>query len=263
MRRGFIPARPLPDGPGGRLLKEDRHLTLERLEAGLVVCLDGVGGYDWLPRLLRRGLDQGGVRGALVIYHWSVGPLGMWVSDLVLRRRNRQSARHAAETIAAYRAWMPGRPVTLIGHSGGGAVAAWTLEAMDEGCQVDRALLLAPALSPQYNLAPALRGVRERMYVCYSWLDIPLLGLGTLVFGTMDGRHAASAGMVGFRMPANLDLAGRQAYEKVRQIRWRPAMVCDGHFGDHSGCTNTRFSRRVLAPIVRGLSDPGEPMERV
>jgi pimeloyl-ACP methyl ester carboxylesterase len=262
MRRWFIPARPLPEGTGGRLLREDRYLTHERLDAGLVICMDGVGGYDWLPRLLRRGLDRGGVTAAIVIYHWSVGPLGMWISDLVLRGRNRQGAREAAETIVAYRAWKPGRPITLIGHSGGGGMAAWVLEAMPQGCQVDRALLLAPALSPRYNLAPALKAVRERMYVCCSWLDVPLLGLGTLVFGTMEGRHALSAGLVGFRMPASLDPAGRQAYEKVRQIRWRPALVGDGHFGDHSGCTNARFSRRVLAPIVLGLSDPGQPMEK-
>jgi len=262
MSRRFIPASPVPEAPDGRRRKQDRYLSRERLEAGLVICLDGVGGYDWLPRLLRRGLFQGGVGAAMVIYHWSVGPLGMWVSDLVLRQRNRRSARDVAETIAAYREWMPGRPVTLIGHSGGGGMAAWVLEAMDEGCQVDRALLLAPALSPGYNLAPALQAVRERMYVFYSWFDIPLLGLGTLVFGTLDGRHAPSAGMVGFRMPANLDAAGREAYSKVTQIRWRPRMIRDGHFGDHSGCTNTRFARRVLAPLVLGLGDPGRPREK-
>jgi hypothetical protein len=32
-------------------------------------------------------------------------------------------------------------------------------------------------------------------------------------------------------------------------------MIRDGHFGDHTGCTNTRFSRRVLAPIALGRLD--------
>jgi hypothetical protein len=39
-------------------------------------------------------------------------------------------------------------------------------------------------------------------------------------------------------------------------------MVRHGHFGDHTGCTNVRFSRRVLAPIVLALADPGEPLEK-
>jgi hypothetical protein len=46
----------------------------------------------------------------------------------------------------------------------------------------------------------------------------------------------------------------------VRQIPWRPEMTRHGHFGDHTGCTNIRFSRQVLAPIVLGQSDPGTPM---
>lgn len=262
MRRWFIPASPVPQGPNHDLPGESRYVSRSRLEEGLVLCMDGVGGYDWLPRLLRRGLEQGGVKAAIVIYHWSLGPLGFWVGDLVARRRNRQGARELAATIAAYRAWMPGRPVTLIGHSGGAAMAAWALEELPEGTVVDRALLLAPALSGRYNLARALRGIRDRLYVTCSCLDIGLLGLGTLVFGTMDGRHAPSAGLTGLREPRGLGAADRQAYGKVRQIAWRPGMVRHGHFGDHTGCTNVRFSRRVLAPIVLALADPGEPLEK-
>ena len=261
MHRWFIPASPSPPAPDRHLRRQDRHLTHERLDAGLVLCMDGVGGYDWLPRLLRRGLDQGGVKAALVIYHWSVGPLGLWVTDLVARRRNRRGARELADTILAYQQWKPGRPVTVIGHSGGGGMAAWGLEALPQGCQVERGILLAPALWPRYNLAPAARAVRHGLYVTHSPLDFGLLGLGTLVFGTMDGRHSPSAGLTGFRFPRDLSSEDRAVYAaKVRQIAWRPEMIRDGHLGDHTGCTNSRFSRRVLAPIVLGLSDPGSPV---
>ncbi len=135
-----------------------------------------------------------------------------------------------------------------------------TLEALPAGVQVDRALLLAPALSPRYNLAGALRGVRDTAYAAHSWIDFGLMGLGTLALGTMDRRHAPSAGLIGFRLPKDLSDEDRRQYAKLRQIGWRPRLIRDGNLGDHSGCTNIPFSRRVLAPIVLGLEDPGEPL---
>jgi hypothetical protein len=95
----FIPADPLAWGPDGRLRHESRYLSDARLQKGLVLSLDGVGGYNWLPRFLRRGLQEGGVEAAIVIYHWSVGPLGLWVTDLAARRRNREVARILAPMV--------------------------------------------------------------------------------------------------------------------------------------------------------------------
>ena len=152
---------------------------------------------------------------------------------------------------------MPGRPVTLIGHSGGGAMAAFALEALPQGVQVDRAFFLAPALSPGYNLAAALGGVRHAAYATHSWIDFGLMGLGTLALGTMDRRHRPSAGLVGFRLPRHLSEDDRRQYAKLRQIGWRPGLIRDGNLGDHTGWTNIPFSRRVLAPIILGAADPG------
>jgi len=256
-RRRFIPDDPLCALDGRRPRRASPYLTAERLDRGLVVCLDGVGGWNWLPRLARLGLARGGVMAAIVIYNWSVGPLGLWVTDLFVERRNRRMARDLADVLATYRAARPGRPITLIGHSGGGALAAWTLEALPEDAPVDRALLLAPALSPRYNLARALARVRHRVTVTYSWGDFLLMGLGTTVFGTIDRHFGPSAGFVGFRLPTGLRPAQRRAYAKVRQMPWRPGMILDGHFGEHLGWSSIRFARRVLAPIVLGRSDPG------
>jgi pimeloyl-ACP methyl ester carboxylesterase len=254
IRRRFLPAAPLPplaaspDGP----LAEHRYFSRRRLEAGLIINLSGIGGCTWYPRWIRIGLNQAGVPGASVIYRWSVGPLGLWLTDLFARRRNRAVAADLAASIAAYRRWMPGRPVTLIGHSGGGAIAAWTLEAMPEGCHVDTAILLAPALSPGYNLGPALRRVSGRAVAAHSWLDLGLMGLGMTVFGGIDRRHGPGAGMIGFRMPEGASEADRAEYAKLQQICWHPRMIRDGHLGGHIGWSSIRFARRVLAPIILG-----------
>lgn len=234
------------------------YVTRERLEAGLVVSLDGVGGYNWGPRWLRSGLDAAGVGAAIVIYDWSKGPAGMFVGDLMDEARNRAAANDLAQLVATYVAALPDRPVTLIGHSGGAAVVVWALEALPDGCQVERAILLAPALAPEYDLSPALRAVRQQMYVMYSKADVGLMAAGTAVFGTMDRQHTVSAGLVGFTVPAAP--ADKAQYLKVRQVPWTTGLVKSGHLGGHMGWTTARFARDFLAPILIGESDPGQPM---
>ncbi len=235
------------------------YVTDERLEHGLVVSLDGVGGYNWGTRWLRQGLDDGGVEAAICIYDWSKGPGGMFVGDLMDRSRNRAVAQDLAGTVATYVAAMPERPVTLIGHSGGAAVVVWALEAMPERCRVDRVILLAPALAPDYDLSPALARVAKRMHVMYSPADVGLMAAGTTVFGTMEGKHSVSAGLVGFEMPeAPTD---RAQYTKVRQMKWTLDLAMKSwHLGGHMGWTTTRFARDFLAPILLDRQDPGRPM---
>jgi pimeloyl-ACP methyl ester carboxylesterase len=237
-----------------------KYATQERLEAGLVISLDGVGGYNWGPRWLRSGLDEAGVKSAIIIYDWSKGPKGMFVSDLVDEARNHAAARDLAQMISTYTAAMPNRPVTVIGHSGGGGVVVWALEDLPEGCQVDRAILLAPALGPDYDLSKALAHVRTRLYATYSYADVPLMAAGTAVFGTMDRQHSVSAGLVGFRLPQTLGDAEKRQYTKVRQIKWTMDLVKMGNLGGHMGWTSTRFGREFIAPILLGKTDPGEPL---
>jgi len=257
-RKGrFLGGAPTSDG---RLAPRAPYLTTERLAAGLVVCLDGVGGWNRGPRWTRRGLRQAGIPQAIAIYNWPVGPIGLFLADLVSYRSNRAKAQRLAEAIVAYQDAMPGRPVTIIGHSGGGAVATWTLEALPPGRQVERAFLLAPALSPRYNLAPALRAVRTRLYAMHSYTDLPLMALGTLTCGTMDRRWSVCAGLVGFRLPHDLADADGREYAKVRQVCWSLGLIRFGNLGDHMGWTWIRFARKYLAPILMGRHDPGTPM---
>jgi pimeloyl-ACP methyl ester carboxylesterase len=163
---------------------------------------------------------------------------------------------------------MPNRPVTVIGHSGGTAIVVWALEDLAEmqrkspdSCRVDRVILLAPALAPDYDLSKALRAVRTRLYVMYSYGDVGLMGAGTFVFGTMDRKHVTSAGLSGFRLPPDLSPADKLEYAKVRQIPWTTKLVQSGNWlGGHMGWTTTQFAREFIAPILVGKTDPGQPL---
>jgi len=227
------------------------YLSPERLDKGLVVSLDGVGGYNVGPRWLRTGLDEGGVGAAIHIFNWGHGPAGMFVADLWDHNGNMRRAAEMVQLVTNYGKFYPGRPINLVGHSGGGGMVVFALEQMPEGFEVDNAFLLAPALSPEYNLAPALSHVRRHCYVTHSPGDVPLMGLGTSVFTTMDGKHTVGAGLIGFKAPEHLSDADRAQYAKVRQAAWGGEFLKKGHLGGHMGWSTSSFAREFLAPIMR------------
>ncbi|WP_254053598.1 hypothetical protein [Singulisphaera sp. GP187] len=120
---------------------------------------------------------------------------------------------------------------------------------------MEAAVLLSPALSPRYDLTPALRAVKREMVVFWSPLDVFVLGFGTRIFGTIDRIKSVSAGLVGFRMQEPRDEAKQLQYAKLRQIRWTPAMARTGYLGGHVGPDNPAFLRKYVVPLLR-VADP-------
>src|SRR5207244_4306030 len=87
----------------------------------------------------------------------------------------------------------------------------------------------------------------------HSPLDLGLLGAGTTVFGTTEGKHEPAAGVNGFREPPT---ASREAYRRLEQVEWRPEMLKEGHVGDHFGWTNRGVVARHIAPRIREARQP-------
>jgi hypothetical protein len=116
---------------------------------------------------------------------------------------------------------------------------------------VDTLLLVAPALSPTYNLTRAL-GAVKRCFALVSPKDRWLLGAGTRVFGTIDRRFGAAAGQVGFQLPANLDKIGRDSYSRVQEVHWSATLAREGPSGGHIGWMSERFLAKHLLPILSG-----------
>lgn len=235
----------------GRLLADLR--TSERLEQGLVFVLPGIDGESFINHSIARGLADGGVAAAIEIFDWTTGVILLFPYHLRGLRRNIARAEFLAQRIIEYQAAYPGRPVHLIGHSAGAALVVFALERLPEGKNVVGAILLQAALSPGCDLSRALTRTQRGIWNFRSLADVFFVGIGTCVAGTADGRHGPSAGMIGFRPPANLDAAGRQLYaERLYDVPYRPSMVADFSFGGHMGCTNRVFVAKHLAPIVKG-----------
>jgi len=220
------------------------YVDYQRLNRGLVVVLTGIEGRSPFNEEICRGLDEGGVAWAIEIHDWTIpmaGAMNLWDEG-----RNRDSAARIAQRIVNYQKAFPGRPVVMVGQSGGAGMAVWTLEAMPKDHPVDGAVLLAAALSAGYDLRPALSRSRRGIVNFYSPYDWMMLGLGSTMYGNLDGGHGSAAGRVGFDSPV-----GPSAYSQLFQVCW------DSHLGRHTGYLgghfdsgNRQFIARVVAPLV-------------
>jgi pimeloyl-ACP methyl ester carboxylesterase len=157
--------------------------------------------------------------------------------------------------IVEYRKAHPGRPLHLVGHSGGGSIAILALERLPADAVVTSAILLQPAISPGYDLSMVLARTKHGIWNFRSVLDFFIEGIATSIGGTTDGRHSPAAGMIGFRPPAGLSAADRKLYDtRLYDIPFRPAMIADFHLGGHFGPTNRVFVAERIAPLFQGPS---------
>lgn len=219
-------------------------VTDEQLARGCVILLPGIEGNAWQLRDTYNGLRDAGIDQAIEIIPWGSPPLSS-LPNLVDIKKNRERAKNIARKIATYRAARPDAPITLMGFSGGGGLAILTLEALDEGVQVDRAILIAAAISNRYDVDRVLPRCRDGLVNMYSRRD-SVVSAGTALLGTIDRVKSVSAGYSGFVDAEDVPLKR----EKLRQIAWTSEWVRLGHYGGHLGCLAEAWAREVLAPLI-------------
>ena len=216
---------------------------------GLVLVADGVGGLDLCGTGLQYVMGAERLPFVVKIVPWGHG-LGRWHADLTNPVNRDAGARKIVEEVTAFHDEHPGKPVHLIGKSGGTGVVVKALERLAAD-SVETVVLIAPALSPRYDLGKALAAVHNRMVGFWSPLDVIVLGAGTRLFGTIDRVHSVSAGLVGFRPPSP-DRAS--SYAKLKQVRWRFSMARTGYFGGHVGPDLPSFLRKYVVPLLAAKS---------
>ncbi|MEA2710241.1 MAG: hypothetical protein QOF78_2842 [Phycisphaerales bacterium] len=219
----------------------------------LHIHLPGIGGYRGVDRGMLRGLREAGYTPRIRAFDWTGEDAGL--AALVATRRHRDESTRLAAMIADELRTNPGTQINISTHSAGAGIIAWALEQLPPDVQIDTLLLIAPALSPQYDLSRALTHVRGKAYVIYSPYDTAVLGIGTQMFGTVDGLKVEAAGKVGFTAPPKAD---KQQYEKLVQIPYRSAWIKLGNIGDHIGGLSRPFSRAILEPLLARGELPAE-----
>jgi pimeloyl-ACP methyl ester carboxylesterase len=228
-----------------------RYVTPQRLERGYTIILPGIEGTSFLNANIADGLLDGGWPGAIEVYDWTAGTVFLFPVNLWNLDRNKQEAARIARMIRSYQDRYPERPVHIIGHSGGGGVALLALEALPADHPITSAVLLAPAVSPGYDLRRALRRTQQGIWNFYSEFDVGFLKAGTLVMGTIDGQHTMAAGAVGFEVPTGLDADGRRLYAaRLRQEAYSAKMADSGNTGGHIGWACRGFVSEWVCPIL-------------
>jgi len=215
-------------------------LEPERLDHGYVIVLPGIEGRSFLNRGIAAGLNDARVPYGIEIYDWTDGPL--WaLYNLRSRTLHARQVAVLREKIVAYRRDFPGRPLSLVGHSGGGALALLAAAGLPDGVSVTSIIMIVPAISPAYSLEAAASHVQHRIWNYRSYGDCVYLGALTTLFGTVDGKHVPAAGAVGFKKPFNA---------KLTEIPFQLPMLRDWNAGGHLTCTNRTFVRKWIAPLV-------------
>jgi len=236
-------------------------ITRAEQERGYILVLEGIDFNVWQMAGTYQGLRDAGIDAAIDVPDWGYRHVfnggNRNLTDLA---NNRRLSEQFAGRIAEYLREYPGRPVDIIGYSGGGALAVMTAEALPPGVMLARIILLGAALAPDYDLSTALSRCERGIVNFYSSADCLVLGAGTKLYGTIDRRKTAAAGHVGFRVPGG----GREVrgagppggphggpYAKLTQVAWTPSMIWLGHDGGHFGWVARRWTAEVVAPWLK------------
>ena len=214
---------------------------------GVVFVADGAGNFQVASRTLRDLIERERLPIHVVAFEWSHGYGRILADQLGYRYALAQGKRLAVE-IEAYARDHPHMPIYLVGHSAGSTVILSALEHAPPGL-VERAFLLSPSVSNQYDIRPAVNAVNRGMHVYYSRHDYWYLGLATHVLGTSDRRfiHPAS-GRVGFKVHTDHGDFALQA--KLFQRPWQHIDAQTGNFGGHYGNYAPSFLKRHLLPLL-------------
>ncbi len=212
-------------------------------EQAHVLFLPGIGGSNLLVRRTATLINEQLPGYSAQTWDWTdidrVTPLG----DLMNEDLNRRRARRLADELLHWRQAHPRDRLYLAATSGGAGIILFACQQLPPDFRLERIIFISPALSRDVDLTPILRRSRLGLFNYYSHLDVAVLGVGTGIFGTTDRKHAPSAGLVGFDLPADPALA-----VKIEQLAWEPAFTRLGNIGGHSGAFASSFLEKHILP---------------
>ncbi|HEV8379937.1 MAG TPA: hypothetical protein VGP99_13885, partial [Tepidisphaeraceae bacterium] len=211
----------------------------------LVVLVPGCAGDGFWYNDLRESVAANQPGRIVRTFEWGL-PLPLYMLNLQDSKIHHQAEEALAKAIKSWRDRYPSGHLTLLGHSAGCGVILGSLSRVDKRVDVENVVLLAPSVSPDYQIGPALRQIAGTLHIFFSDGDKLWLGWRTSTFGTYDSVKTEAAGKVGLNLgTVNPDLRG-----KVVQHGYEPEFAELGNGGGHFGSLARRFNDKVIAPLV-------------
>lgn len=213
--------------------------TPRRRRRGLTLVLGGIEGKSKYNLDMVRGILRSGYRGSVVRFDWNDGvPFWRSLVNLMSRRHHEQQSAKVAEYIRNFKGEHPDAPVCMVAQSGGCWIVVRALERLPKGIRVATAVLLAPSISPGYDIRAAAARCECELISIGSLGDFFFLGLGTMLLGTSDRVSTPSAGFIGWhhRPPG------------FAELRWHPRWCRLGYFGNHTTTSSPAFVSAVVGP---------------
>lgn len=209
-----------------------------------VIVLPGIGGDGDVYAQVVRSLHDHGSDDCLRVYSWGYPWPLFWLTNSSSNLHD-FAERQLADQIARWRMDHPHSRIVLIAHSAGAGVVVGALSRLSGPIEVGPVILLAPSLSPDFDLRPALKHA-DIIHVFYNSNDDFWQGWGPIVFGTYDGAHRSGAGRTGF------SLARFSPGEKARVIQhpyqgeWNDL----GNHGGHFDWMAEPFVGAIIKPLI-------------
>jgi pimeloyl-ACP methyl ester carboxylesterase len=214
----------------------------------VVLCVPGAGGFPLICETLAEGIQEQGLPLATEPFEWTHGYLRV-LSDHLDTEHICCQAHRLAGRIAALKQECPTRSVSVLAHSAGCMVCLEAARLLPPN-SLNHMILLAPAVSAEYDLRPALACAAGGVDVFYSRRDWWALGLGIAVLGTADRRWEAAAGRVGFQ-PEGVCPGDEALFARLRQHPWDWCMTWAGNWGGHYGAYRPTYLRAYVLPLLR------------
>ena len=216
--------------------------ALAQDKPGVVFIAGGAGGIMNLSGFTKWALRQVDSQHEVRDFNWTHGK-GRVVRDIQDIRHLVEKANELAEQIMEYQATHPDRPIYLVGKSTGAMIVLLAAEKLPPA-SLERIILLSAAVSPGYDLSPALKSTRVEIVSFHSKLDVAVLNWATSLVGTADRYYSKSAGLTGFTIQPEPD------YQRLKQIAWSPNNVWHGHLGGHLGNGMPLFLLYEVTPFL-------------
>jgi pimeloyl-ACP methyl ester carboxylesterase len=212
---------------------------------GIIIVASGSGGDPSLTENLGQLVQLRGLPLAVVEIPWCrmSGPF----KDHMDLEGQYLGARRVVEYVSAFRQQCPGEKVFLLGHSTGTHVLLNAVGFLPPR-SVDQIVLLAPSISRDFDLRPALRCSKGGIISTCSDEDW-ILGSTATVYPTSDRKWTESAGAVGFNMPPphHPDAA---LYRNLRLIPYERQMTSQRYYGGHFGVARAKYLDAYILPVL-------------